>query len=384
MSNYKEIISELFKQTSFPYNPANCVHDLLGNKKIILYGGGDGCITFSVFVLRKYGFKASAVIDRKLKSGTTHLGVPAFSPLEYKPTDEEKENAVVVVTVGKKEYHEEIFNCLSSLGFKNVVLASDIYEYHLHHSSAELEKKGFNYYLDNKEQIISCLDLFSDDLSCEIFTRFISTHMQRKPIQIPSRPLVEQYFPRDINLNNGYSRFINCGAYNGDTVMGLNASHGKVDAIVCFEPDMENFKLLTRYLCAKHNEIAQSVIAFPCGVFSHETQLRFAYGEKINSVISDKGESVIQCVALDHVLPGFKPTFISMDVEGVECEVLKGAERLIKENKPDLAICVYHAPNHIWDIPLYLENLRLGYKYYLRNYTSFIAETVLYATTVEE
>lgn len=384
MSSYKETLIELFKQTSFPSNPTNSLHDLLGNKKIILYGAGDGFITFSVFVLRKYGLNSYAVLDRKFKTGDTYFGVPAFTPIEYKPTTEEKENTIVVVTVGKKEYHEGIFNSLRDLGFKNVVLASDIYEYHLHHSPAELEKKGFNYYLDNKEQIMSCFDFFSDDFSREIFTCFISTHMQRKPIQIPSRPLVEQYFPRDINLKKGYSRFINCGAYNGDTVMGLNTLHGKVDAIACFEPDPENFELLTRYLCAEHNKIAQSVMAFPCGVFSHETQLRFACGDKINSVISDKGESIIQCVALDHVIPGFNPTFISMDVEGVECEALKGAETLIKESKPDLAICVYHAPNHIWDIPLYLESLRLGYKFYLRNYTSFIAETVLYATAAEE
>lgn len=343
--------------------------------------GGDGFITFSVFVLRKYGLKAYAVLDRKFKSGDTHLGVPAFSPLEFKPTNEEKENVIVVVTVGKKEYHEEIFNCLCKLGFKNTVLSSDIYEYHLLCTPTELEKKGFNYYLDNRKQIMACFDLFTDDLSREVFTRFIQTHMQRIPIHIPNCAFYEHYFPRDINLSKGYSRFINCGAYNGDTVKQLNALFGKVDAIALFEPDIDNFKLLTQYLCAKHNEIAQSVIAFPCGVFSHETQLHFSGGNRINSKISDKGDSIIQCVALDHAIPGFEPTFITMDIEGAELEALKGAETLIKENKPDLAISVYHAPNHIWDIPLYLKSLQESYKFYLRNYTSFISETVLYATT---
>jgi len=381
MANYEKTIWEFFRQASSHYNPKNCVHDLLGNKKIILYGAGDGLITFTVFVLKKYGLKADAVLDRKFKSGDTHFGVPAFSPLEYKPTNEEKENAIVVVTVGKREYYEEIFNCLRSLEFKNVILATDIYEYHLPHTPAELEKKGFNYYLDNRKQIMGCLNLFSDDLSRGIFTRFIQTHMQRRPIPIPAQALEDQYFPRDINLSKGYSRFINCGAYNGDTVMRLNALFGKVEAVACFEPDPKNFELLMRYLCAEHNEIAQSVIAFPCGVFSHETQLHFAAGNKINSMISDKGDSFIQCVALDHVMPGFKPTFIEMDVEGVELEALKGAETLIKENKPDLGICVYHAPNHIWDIPLYIESLHLSYKFHLRNYTSFTSETVLYATT---
>lgn len=380
MSSYKKAISKLFKQASFPYNPANCAHDLFSNKKIILYGAGDGSITFSVFVIRKYGFEVYAVLDRKFKSGDTHLGVPAFSPLEYKPTSEEKENAVVVVTVGKKEYHEEIFYCLRKLGFKNVILSTDIYEYHLLHPATELEKKGFKYYLDNKKKIMACLDLFADDLSREIFTRIIQTHMQRKPIHIPSHALEEQYFPKDINLSKGYSRFINCGAYNGNTVLQLNTLVGKVDEIACFEPDLENFELLKQYLCIKQNEIARSVIAFPCGVFSHETQVHFA-NNKMNSMISEEGESFIQCVALDHVIPGFKPTFISMDVEGVELEALKGAEMLIKENKPDLGVCVYHAPNHIWDIPLFIESLHLGYKFFLRNYTSFVSETVFYATT---
>ena len=379
MSNYKETISELFKLTSFPNNPANCVHDLIGNKKILLYGGGEVGITFLVRVSRKYELNVYAVLDRKLKSGDNFYGIPAFSPLEYTPTNEEKESAVVVVAVHKREYLEEIYNCLGNLGFKNIISAIDIYELQLFHVPTELEKKGFNYYLESREKIMECVNLFSDDLSGEVFTRFIQTHMQRKPIHIPSHPLEEQYFPRDINLSKGYSRFINCGAYNGDTVKRLN-TFGKVDAIVCVEPDPGNFELLTQYLCTKHNEIAQSVIAIPCGALSNEAQLHFSRAEA-SSTISDKGESIIQCVALDHVIPNFKPTFISMDIEGAELEALRGAETLIKENKPDLAICVYHAPNHIWDIPLYIESLHLGYKFYLRNYTSFTNETVLYATT---
>ena len=101
------------------------------------------------------------MLDRKFQSGDTHYGIPAFSPIEYKPTNEEKENAVVVVTVGKAEYHEEILDCLRNLEFKNVVLSSDIYEYHLLHTPTELEKKGFSYYMDNRKQIMACLALFS-------------------------------------------------------------------------------------------------------------------------------------------------------------------------------------------------------------------------------
>ena len=61
-------------------------------------------------------------------------------------------------------------------------------------------------------------------------------------------------------------------------------------------------------------------------------------------------------------------------------EALKGAEKTIWSSRPDLAICVYHAPNHLWEKPLYIHSLGLGYRFYLRNYTSFTGETVLYAT----
>lgn len=324
------------------------------------------------------------MLDRKFKRGDTYYGIPAYSPLEYKPTDDDKKDAVVVITVVTKKYHEEIFNCLSQMGFKNIVLSTDIYEYHLSHPSKEWEREDFTHYcLDNQKQIERSLDLFTDDLSRKVFTSVIQTHMLKKPVPIPCSTPEDQYFPKDCDLRKGYARFIHAGAYDGKTIMRLNALFGKIDTIACFEPDMENFKVLARYLSDKHNEIAQTVIAFPCGVFSHETQTFFEGGSKDNSAISDKGESIIQCVALDHALPGFNPTFISMDVEGVECEALKGCEKLIKESKPDLAICVYHSPNHMWDIPLYIESLHLGYKFYLRNCSSFVAETVLYATVTE-
>jgi len=163
MSKHKETLIELFKQTTSPHNSANCVHDLLGNRNIILYGAGSGFISFSVFILRKYGLKAYAVLDRKFDAGGAYFNVPAFSPLQYNPTLEEKEKSVVVITVGKTEYHNEIMNCLERMGFRNIVWAHDIYEYHLHYSSMEIEKKGFQYYQENEEKIINCLELFTDD-----------------------------------------------------------------------------------------------------------------------------------------------------------------------------------------------------------------------------
>ncbi len=76
---------------------------------------------------------------------------------------------------------------------------------------------------------------------------------------------------------------------------------------------------------------------------------------------------------------GERATFIKLDVEGAELETLKGAERTIKEYKPRLAISIYHKPSDIYEIPELLMEYRSDYKFYIRHYTSYVWETVLYA-----
>jgi hypothetical protein len=68
-----------------------------------------------------------------------------------------------------------------------------------------------------------------------------------------------------------------------------------------------------------------------------------------------------------------------MDIEGAEQAALKGAENLIREQRPKLAICVYHTPQAIWEIPEIIMKINPDYKLFLRHYSITEAETVLYA-----
>ena len=379
--NSKEVLTKWLEELKPVNESPNCVYKLLSEKKIILYGAGDGLITFSAFVLFRYNLKAEAVLDKKYRKGDYWYDIPLYSPLEYLPTNDEKENAIVIITVGKIEYHQDVLDNLRSLGFKNIVFAVDIYEYHLPSVSEDLREKNVDYYLNSRELILESLALFRDEESSEVFMRFMETHLKRKQVFIPSHPIEEQYFPSDITLKRGNRRVINCGSYNGDTAIKI-CTLWEIESLACFEPDLENFSLLRRNLEKYHPDLETKLILYPCGVYSSETQLRFTGSKRINSMISYMGESVIQGVALDHVLPGFRPDFINMDVEGAELEALMGAETLIRESRPDLAICVYHSPAHVWEIPLFINSLGLGYEFYLRNYTSYSSETVLYATVV--
>lgn len=68
-----------------------------------------------------------------------------------------------------------------------------------------------------------------------------------------------------------------------------------------------------------------------------------------------------------------------MDIEGAELQGLKGAKNIIVKNRPKLAICIYHKPEDILEIPLYLQSIVPDYKFYIRYYSNHDIETVLYA-----
>jgi len=68
-----------------------------------------------------------------------------------------------------------------------------------------------------------------------------------------------------------------------------------------------------------------------------------------------------------------------MDIEGAELKALQGAEDTLLRFKPSLAISLYHKDSDFIDIPKYLANLDLGYKFYLDHFTVYKNETVLYA-----
>lgn len=353
----------------------------LAGRNVIAYGAGDGFHWFHEIVMKRHGLRPKAILDRSFRGGELFEGIPAFPPEAYAPSEAERQDSVVVVCVGKQRHHPEILACLRGMGFTSILLLRDLYEIHNPFQQPEsLEGEGFAYYRDHHEAILQGLACFEDSLSREVYLRFLETHLRRVPVPLPESPLEEQYFPRDVPLQKGCKRFISCGAYDGETVRRMHTLRGRVEAVACFEPEPAIFRRLVAYLGSVPGNVADWVIAFPCAAYSREALLPFLNAEGLGSRIDSKGCSLVQAVSLDHALSSFGPTYLTMDAEGAEPEILRGAEQTLRLYAPDLAVCVYHSPNHVWEIPLYLQYLDLGYRFYLRNYTSFALETVLYAT----
>ena len=216
-------------------------------------------------------------------------------------------------------------------------------------------------------QILQVLSALEDEKSKELYYKSIKNFLFLKNEKIPYEPLTKQYFPEDIKLSKGYDVFIDCGAYIGDTIQQLIKYYGKINTLICFEPNIENYNKLQIYLQKNSDNIADTILALPCAVYNKEKFFRFKNAGVRSSIVNSEkeGDERVFSVILDKVLCNFKPTFIKMDIEGSELAALKGARRIIKKYKPDLAICVYHHPTHFWKIPLYLKKLVPEYKLYL-------------------
>jgi methyltransferase, fkbM family len=172
--------------------------------------------------------------------------------------------------------------------------------------------------------------------------------------------------------------FVDGGSYIGNTVLDfIKWCGGKYSKIYAIEPDLHNYEKLKKSLSDNNVKNATTI---PKGLWSRSAKLNFEQNGDMTSCFIDRGTQAVPVDTLNNIVGNDPVTFIKMDIEGMELEALKGANNVIRKSKPRLAICIYHKPEDILEIPLYLAKLVPEYKYYLRQHTPFNLETVLYAT----
>lgn len=186
----------------------------------------------------------------------------------------------------------------------------------------------------------------------------------------------DQYFNPDF-MEFGEEVFVDAGCCNLETVKRLEKHAVNIKKVYAFEPDPDNYEVCKR----KANEYPNGIIeVFPYGTWSGKKKMYFSASADGCSHIAEQGSDSINVVPIDDFISNeTKVTFIKMDVEGSELETLIGAQRTILRDKPKLAVCIYHKPEDMVELPLYIKRLVPEYKLYLRHHSNGEGETVLYA-----
>jgi len=178
-----------------------------------------------------------------------------------------------------------------------------------------------------------------------------------------------QYF----DLQN--EAFVDAGALDGNTTKYF-LDHFKGGSAYVFEPNPKQLAVVKKCLGGY-----SGVSFFPYGLYDENKTMYFdpCDGDEGSARLAENGDQKVEVRRLDDVLRGQRVTFIKMDIEGAELAALRGAEEIIRGQKPKLAICVYHKPEDLWEIPRLILEYCPQYKLYLRHYSITHTETVLYA-----
>ncbi len=177
---------------------------------------------------------------------------------------------------------------------------------------------------------------------------------------------------------------VDAGGCFGDTALAFAAAVGPTGRVYTFDPMPKHCAIIQENL-AMNPELANRVIVYPLGLSEHTRAgtVPMTAQETINPGATVQDTS-IPTTTLDELWGEGsveRVDFIKMDIEGSELAALKGAQEVLRAQRPRLAISLYHRPEDFFTIPLWLDNLGCDYRFYLDHYSIHHEETVLYAST---
>lgn len=334
-----------------------------GNNKIALYGAGKYGRN-ALENIRKYLPQLKVVCfldDNKLRNNGKIDGIEVFS------LNEAMEQA--------GEFHILITNYYILPVLKKIEECEFDIDKVFFWSELLIEDGEMSLINHNKKRLEQSYQYLDDYQSKQIFRSMIEARKTKNVTLFARTCQQNQYFPKDIFELGGEEVFVDAGAFDGDTIQEfLNQTDGNYNHIYAFEPDKINYEKLNK------RNFGGNTLIYNAGLYSETAELSFAAGKGGSSKVEEDAAETIQVFRFDELeLPNDKITFIKMDIEGSELNALRGMEQTIKRCRPKLAICMYHKIEDLWELPLYIKKLVPEYRLYIRNYTTYLDEVVLYA-----
>lgn len=308
-----------------------------------------------------------AVVDDFSQHGDRWAGKNVIRSEQLPPT-------AIVLNCSMSIYPVTVHKKNAGLGIAGVILPSDLYR------SRPGSIPVPDFVQETRMEMNDCEDKYdlvyrslADEKSKKTFMdvmRFRLTGDYASMMGYSTR-LSEQYFEDFLGLPS-QSVFVDAGGYDGDTTEEFVRRYPDYGKVFLFEPSSVNIEKAKRRLGRYDN-----IVFIQQGVSNAPGTLCFNPDNGSASSISSQGECMIDVATIDHCIHE-KVSFIKMDLEGWELKALQGSQEHIKNERPKLAIAVYHHPSDFWKIFDFVKGLSPSYNVYLRHYTEGWSETVMY------
>ena len=295
-------------------------------------------------------------------------------------------NEIPVIRLAEVNSSLPIINCAGGQINKTQFLISQVSNNFIHYAelqkyySSDLSELIFNEgfeacYNNNIDRFNSVYSLLSDQESREIWRNIVAFRLTQRLKYLASfQNLVsEQYFESFIPKLQEQV-FFDVGAYDGETSIKCHEWINGLGKIFYFEPNKTNFE---------NCKIALSKIpnckGYNLGLANFNGTAYISDARDTSGLSMNANDTPVNCITMDTFCgQEITPTFVKIDVEGFELSILEGMERLIKSESPNIAISIYHKPEHFFEIPEYVLSLNSAYSVYVRHYTESIYETVMF------
>lgn len=332
------------------------INGLLDNGMLLFGAGSNGiwCLDY----LKRNNLQVLAFIDNNLKIINKYMeGIPIISYEDYL-----REYAGKPILITAKHAAKEILQ---------------------QHMDNQLMIPFDTWFIDRHRKDYNKL-YFNDARSYEVLKVIIKTMETADETYLYGIAEGNQYFALAPFFNVGNENYVDLGGYVGDTLERFMFAHnGAYKHIWIFEPGKRQLQALKFRLERIKKEWAldeASISLINGGVGIKDG---FCYvsvpGNLLSMQVASSGDEQINVYRLDNFfINEEKITFIKADIEGAEYEMLLGAERIIKEQKPKFALSVYHKPDDLIRLYNLLVEWNPQYNFALRHHSTMLMETILY------
>lgn len=345
-----------------------------GDVPVFLYGAGRG-LHWYLKSLEQHNITCEGIVDGKMVGEDCYqVGNRFVYSLEKICAQYPDAMIVISAPAYRKEIYERI---QEEAGHYKIAVFDPILDI----IQGNSWRQRLKYYESKKDELIALRKVLADDLSKVTLDKFLEGSVTNSCECYSAIHSNSQYFPDIVMQKLGKNEtFVDLGAFIGDSIQEfIDATSNSYKKIMAFEPDLYNYK--------KGKAATQDarIEWYPKGAGRRSETLYFQ--NETGSldggahVVADeeRATSKIEIVSLDDVIKE-QVTYIKMDIEGMELNAIKGASNLISNQKPKLAISVYHRTEDIVEIPRLILELNPEYKLYLRHFgESNSTDTVLFA-----
>lgn len=317
---------------------------------IIMYGTGNGADKV-VDIFEKLNIKLSGITASSGFVRERSFRGFSVKPLEF--FEEKYDDFTIVITFGTSI--PDVMNNIFNIARKHRVLVPCV-------PVIGTEIFDRNFLNAHQEEINLAHSLLADEFSKKVYEGYVNFQFGGRIEILKEIETSESEIYENILKFNNNETFIDIGAYRGDTVEKfVERTKEEYERIIAAEPDYKTYQKLI-----KNCESLKNFTAVNAAVTDFDGEIGFSSLAGRQSSVG--GENMIKALSLPSLCKDCSPTFIKIDSEGCELEILKGGEEILKKFKPKMNIAAYHKSEDIFKLPILINSINPEYKIHLRHH----------------